>query len=73
MHSVWDSVSYQYTGYATLPFSDDDWTANGNEVSKMNNEYPIDKKTINDGNFLEWATEGYNNAVNFVYPNFVVG
>ena len=25
LHSVWDSVGYEYTGFANLPFSDSDW------------------------------------------------
>jgi len=70
LHSVWDSVSWAYTGYATLPFDAEAWKFNGDEVSKMAGQFPVDKKTLNDGNFLEWATEGYNNAVNRVYPGY---
>jgi len=29
LHSVWDSVIYEFTGYENLPFSAADWESNG--------------------------------------------
>lgn len=29
LHALWDSVSYEFSGYAKLPFSDDAWALNG--------------------------------------------
>jgi len=29
LHALWDSVGYEFPGYASLPFSDANWTRNG--------------------------------------------
>jgi len=41
LHAVWDSVVYEYDGYADLPFSDEDWDAQGKNVSLLIDKYPI--------------------------------
>ena len=73
LHSVWDSVGYQFTGYATLPFSAASWTDNGVTTAAMVTPYPVDVAKLNNGNFEEWATEGYTNSVNYVYKDFADG
>ena len=41
LHAVWDSVSYEFSGYAHLPFSDSDWAQNGQRVNTLLNRYPL--------------------------------
>jgi len=35
--------------------------------------YPVDVAKLHNGDFEEWATEGYSNSVNYVYKNFADG
>ena len=35
LHYVWDSVSYQYVGYADLPMNETQWDYYGDEVATM--------------------------------------
>ena len=41
LHYVWDSVSYQYVGYADLPMNETMWDYYGEEVSYMASLYPV--------------------------------
>lgn len=50
LHSVWDSVIYNYTGYQTLPFTTTTWAANGAEVKELATAYP-QTGDMHDGNF----------------------
>lgn len=40
-HDVWDSVGYDYPGYATLPLTKIDYIEMGDEVTKMAELYPV--------------------------------
>jgi len=73
LHSVWDSVAYQYTGFANLPLSAADWATNGSEVSKMVDKYRVDPAQLHNGDFAAWAKESYDASVSFVYPTFIAG
>jgi hypothetical protein len=68
LHGVWDSVAYSYSGYPTLPLSTADWTWYGTESSTMASEYPTSSSKYYDGNFSQWAKEGYDLAKTTVYP-----
>ena len=39
----------------------------------MVDKYPVDMKKLHSRDYQEWATEGYNHAVNDVYAGFVTG
>jgi len=71
LHSVWDSVIYQYTGYPTLPLSDDDWSWYTSEVADLAEQYPVDSSLVEAGEFLTWASESLTIAKSTVYPDFV--
>jgi hypothetical protein len=68
LHGVWDSVAYSYSGYPTLPLSTADWTWYGTESSTMASQYPTSSSKYYDGNFSQWAKEGYDLAKTTVYP-----
>jgi len=71
LHSVWDSVAYNYCGYPVQPLSDADWEWYSTTASSINNAYPADETKLKDGDFAAWAQEGYDLAVSTVYPGYV--
>ena len=70
LHSVWDSVSYSYTGYASLPFDSATWDFYGDEVTKMVPEFPVDPAQLKEGDFMGWAEESLAIAEADSYPGF---
>ena len=73
LHSVWDSVIYQYPGYPTMPLSTSDWSWYTNTVSTLASEYPISNSSILPEDYEGWANQSYDIAVKYVYPGFVAG
>jgi hypothetical protein len=73
LHSVWDSVIYQYPGYPTMPLSTSDWSWYTNTVSNLASEYPISNSSILPEDYEGWANQSYDIAVKYVYPGFVAG
>lgn len=71
LHAVWDSVVYEYEGYATLPFSADDWAAQGHNISLMVDKYPISGDEAKDLDPENWATESFDISRSFVYKTVV--
>lgn len=51
LHSIWDSVMYNYCGYPDLPISDKDWDFYTSEVDNMVEKYPVNPKIIENLNF----------------------
>lgn len=43
LHGVWDSVLYEFNGYADLPFSDSDWKAQGKDATTLMSKHSIPK------------------------------
>lgn len=70
MHSVWDSVIYEYTGYVDLPLSDSDWSWYVSESKRLADLYPIDDSAVLSGQFSTWAQENLEIAKSEVYPAF---
>lgn len=58
LHSVWDSVIYEFTGYPDLPLSDDDWTWYNETTQGLADQYPTDADQILSGEFAQWSAEG---------------
>jgi hypothetical protein len=73
LHSIWDSVIYQYTGYPTMPLSTTDWNWYTTTTSTMSAAYPVNSSSILPEDYQGWANESYDIAVNYVYPGFVTG
>jgi len=73
LHSVWDSVIYQYTGYASLPFSDSDWDWVTGVAQDLADKYPIDESTILLNQFSTWSGESVELSKEYVYEGFVEG
>ncbi len=73
LHSIWDSVIYQYTGYPTMPLSTTDWNWYTTTTTTMSTEYPVNSTSILPEDYEGWANESYDIAVNYVYPGFVTG
>lgn len=70
LHSIWDSVIYEFPGYPSLPLNDDDWDSLTSTAQGFYEKYPIDQSQLNDGDFDGWAAEGLDIAKNYVYKDF---
>ena len=57
-----------YCGYPDLPLSDDDWEWYTNEEQEMAKEFPIDMSKLDEGNFQQWALDGFELSKTYVYP-----
>lgn len=70
LHSVWDSVIYQLTGYETLPLSDDSWDFYTNTTTEYSTTYPVEEEQLQAGEFQVWADESLQMAKDYVYAGF---
>ena len=70
LHAVWDSMAFEHTGYAPLPYSDADWVQQGKNASDLVNKHaanlPYD---VTDMSFVNWANESFMVTEQFVYTN----
>lgn len=57
LHSVWDSVIYQLTGYESLPLSDSNWDFYTSTTASYSKTYPVSEADLHAGDFAEWAAE----------------
>lgn len=71
LHAVWDSVVYEFEGYANLPLSDTDWIAQGKTASKLAQEHKINKAQAANLDCHAWASESFDIAKDFVYRGVV--
>ena len=71
LHSVWDSVIYEFTGYADIPLNDSDWDWFTQKAASLAETYPVPASKLNAGDFSEWASESLTLAETIVYPGFV--
>ena len=70
MHAVWDSVIYEYIDGPSPPLSSKDWDWFTSETEKLAEKYPIEEKSIEDGQFSTWAKEELEIAINYAYADF---
>ena len=69
LHASWDSVAYEFSGYANLPFSDNDWNLNGSraKVLMSNHADIVNRVNVHDLNPDTWANESFTIAKNYAY------
>jgi len=41
LHALWDSVGYEFSGYAKLPFTDSAWDLNGKRAADLVQRHPL--------------------------------
>lgn len=68
LHSVWDSLAYDYCGYPNLPLNSRDWSWYTTEEQAIAGAYPIDMNNLHNGDIQYWANESYELAKSQVYP-----
>lgn len=73
LHSVWDSVIYQFPGYPVMPLSTKDWDWYTATAEKISSEYAINASDLKPQDFMGWAQQSYELAVAYVYPGFTTG
>ena len=73
LHSVWDSVIYNYPGYPVMPLSETDWDWYSTTADTIATNNSISGDNLMEGDFMGWANESYNLAINYVYPGFTTG
>lgn len=67
LHAVWDSVLYEFEGYATLPFSDGDWAKHKETATRLVNQYDIEDADAKNLDPKVWAQESFDISKNQVY------
>lgn len=68
LHAVWDSVIYEYTGRAKLPFTESSWKTINNDVDTLLSKYNISEEDANNLDVVKWAHEAFLISENVVYP-----
>jgi hypothetical protein len=69
LHAAWDSVAYEFSGYATLPFSANDWNTNGVRANTLMTKHAdvLNKVDVTNLNPDQWAKESFKISEDFVY------
>lgn len=67
LHAIWDSVLLEFSGYANLPFSDDDWDSHSDNATRLFNKHEVTDAEANDLDPKSWAHESYLLSRDFVY------
>ena len=69
LHALWDSVGYEFSGYAKLPFTDSDWALNGKRAEDLVQRHPLSSIKVDVTNLdpQAWADESFAVSEKFVY------
>jgi hypothetical protein len=67
LHSIWDSVIYNFTGYPELPLTDEHWASLTADAADIAENYPFSEQRVMSGQFSDWSTESFELAVIFAY------
>ena len=75
LHALWDSVSYEFSGYPNLPFSDSDWDLNGKRAQELVSKHPLSslKADVTNLDPQQWADESLAVSESFVYKGVEAG
>lgn len=73
LHSIWDSVVYEYTATPHMPFGSSDWSNLGSKAQGMESKYSFASSEWQNTNVKMWAQESYQLAKTNVYPDVVPG
>lgn len=57
LHSVWDSVLFEFMGWANIPYNDHDWQELGQISKKLTDEYPMTDDIVKDLDPVHWAKQ----------------
>lgn len=68
LHSVWDSVIYEYTATPRMPFNANDWTTLGNEAEGILKKYPEPNSEWQNIDVDKWTQESFQVSKDAVYP-----
>jgi hypothetical protein len=55
LHSVWDSVIYQFPGYPVMPLSNSDWDWYSTQTETMSTDYPVNSADVLPEDYSTWA------------------
>lgn len=59
LHAVWDSVIYEFTGRAKLPFNDNDWSDLSSKAQTLMGKYEISDADAMNLDVKQWAHEAF--------------
>jgi len=57
LHSLWDSVLYEFNADVALPFNSSEWKSFGTEVDSLTKKHSITKAEKQNVDFDDWAAE----------------
>jgi hypothetical protein len=67
LHSLWDSVLFEYSTDMSQPLSTTDWDYLGTESARLTKLYPESSFTNLFNSYAEWDDESLEIATSFVY------
>ena len=69
LHAVWDSIIYEFPGYPTLPFSDQDWESHGRNATRMVDDHKVSPVRAKQLDPVDWSVESFVISRDFVYQS----
>ena len=69
LHSVWDSVMYEFHESMKMPFTSEAWTEVGGYVDILTSEYDVDAKQVNSEDYSQWGQDSYKIGTENAYKN----
>lgn len=67
LHSLWDSILYEFVGTPSMPFSYNDWSDLGRNITKMETAYSFNANEWDIFNATQWAVESFEMSKSNVY------
>jgi len=69
LHASWDSVEYEFSGYAKLPFSSSGWSTNGARAADLVARHPLSSIKADPTNInpQQFADDAFAISKSFVY------
>jgi len=69
LHSLWDSILYEFVGTPSMPFSYNDWMELGQNITKMETAFTFNANEWATFNATQWAYESFIMSKETVYAN----
>jgi len=67
LHSLWDSILYEFVGTPNMPFTYDDWMTLGQNTTKMEQAYSFNANEWETFSPTQWALESFEMSKSNVY------
>eukprot|EP00347_Sterkiella_histriomuscorum_P010921 403374421 len=69
LHSLWDSVVYEFTDTPSMPYNSNGWNKLGSAIQTMASKFTFPNNEYNSVDVNLWVNESFEVAQNAVYAN----